>query len=219
MDAATKDNTSSKKKAASSGDNKNEPHTATRSPFLAATEFLEKMASESLQPHVAHILLPQAKKYCLLRSRSFHKLKQVTKFKTDTELIPKSAQLNDFELHASKECQEEPEFTAIKEKVNKATQDYRLTLKSNIIELTQVEEKLLEKEANKLLAQGLKLTSRTLLVSVGEDHSKTDLIAVTILDRHHDKLLKHCTDLNKDAFTLLYKQTNGISTLPNPTSQ
>ena len=214
MDLATKDNNPHQASASPQGEGNKK--TKITSPFFAATRFLDEVASESLQPHTAPIIMPIAKTYCHMRSKAFHRLKQFEKFKQDNELIPKSAQISPFKLHVSKEGESTPEFAAIKQKVDEATSEYQLKLKTNILELTKLEAKILQEEANKKLASGLRTLCQTLLISKNETGAKADMIASTIMHRYYGKLLRDCPDINKDKFISIYKYENNLSTIPNP---
>ena len=68
------------------------------------------------------------------------------------------------------------------------------------------------------LAKALRLATTAFLISdgLGSSLTDTDRMVNTILDRHHEQLLKNYQPVTLEAFRLLYRETHTIESLPEP---
>ena len=186
----------------------------TNSPMAVAVRHIEAHVA-SLHPEIATILSKLAKTHLLLLTKADNKKRQIERMSNDAALIPRSARVK-FEFKTSKQAEQDPEFIVLREETNAVITEFQSHLKSKIIAVAKIEERLLRLDIPTDLATALRLATKAFLVCDGTTNPATaDKMVNTILDRYHETLLKNC-GLSLAAFRAVYKTTHGLASLPDP---
>jgi hypothetical protein len=185
----------------------------SKSPMTyAITHISDHVAS--LQPQIATILSRLAKQHILLLSKLHHRTKQAEKMESDTTFIPRSARVN-FALNVSKSAEQDAEFPAIRDEVQRIVEETQTSLKKQIIAATHIEIKLLMQDIQKDLATAIHITVKAFLLAQDNTTIPPEKMGSTLLDRYHETLLSHST-CTLEAFRPIYCSENGIAHLPAP---
>jgi hypothetical protein len=168
----------------------------------------------SLLPSIANILETTATKHILLLAKAHNKRRHASTMENDDEYIPRSARVK-FELLVSKKVDESPAFAVLREETATIIMDFQKSLKSKILAATKLEVTSLETTIKEDLAKAICIATRAFLIADGHSTVNHHRVVNTLLDRHHEALLKHATTTLAE-FRSIYKEQHGLDELPPP---
>jgi hypothetical protein len=169
-----------------------------------------------LQQSIATILSKLVLNHLSLQAKAHNKAYQVTRMETDQDFIPRLAR-SDFNLKASKEADNTPEFQSLKEATEEIRRQVEQRFKVQVIVATSIDTTVLETQITIDLATSLRVSTKDFLIAAAINEHSIDTAVITILDRHHTALLK-CSFASQAEFQEIYKEVAAIATIPPPTS-
>jgi hypothetical protein len=183
-----------------------------KTPLATAILFVQNHLV-SLQPPIAEILEEAGVEYVRHQSKVISKQRQITRFSTDAELIPRSAK-SAFTLRVMKRAETDPDMIQVMADIIPIVDQFQKACKDKIMLANMIELRILVEESRELLAKALRRATEVFIVADGHPIADTDKIVNTILDRYHEELLVHI-DSNLFAFRDIYQRVN-TTTLPQP---
>ena len=187
------------------------------SPMSVAMQHIRDHLS-SLRPEFASILEKHASAALSAKAETYKKQRNLTKMETDETVIPRSARVK-FDLTSKhKPVETSTEFVTLVEKTTELVAAFQSNLKTQIVAAAKLDIQFLEQEHRKELAKALRLSTKAFLIadSNSSGDADTDKMVNTILDRHHEELLKYCKPVTLTEFRTLYMDTHGLGELPAP---
>jgi hypothetical protein len=214
MDPSTGNNVSNKRvrfdaTASATPDDDDGP---TKTPLATAILFVQNHLV-SLQPPIAEILAEAGIEYVRHQSKMISKQRQINRFSSDAELIPRSAK-SAFTLRVMKRAETDPDMIQVMADILPIVDQFQKACKAKILLANQIELRILLEESRELFAKALRRATEVFIVADGHPITDTDKIVNTLLDRYHEELLVHL-DSTLPAFRDLY-QTVNTTTLPQP---
>ncbi|CAB9509625.1 unknown protein [Seminavis robusta] len=129
--------------------------------------------------------------------------------------IPKSVDIK-FELKAGNPAMEsDASFQALQQESTQAVELYKQTQAKILIRKKQLDVQYAQKAVAESLARGLLPIANGHKVICGRENLNGHAIVNTILEAHHEVLLKH-TGIDLAAFRTIYINVQGLATLPDP---
>jgi Tfp pilus assembly protein PilE len=168
----------------------------------------------SLHPELASILNRAAKNYLHAMGFAYNKSQSRIKLEEDEDRIPKSVK-SAFELTASKAAKDDPEFTTISTEFANILKQFQDESKKAIIKVMKVEERLAQDDALKKFSLALDAIVQAFLKASKDNTTNKHKIVNTILDRHHEDLLKPFGKTLED-FRQIYQSATSSGDLPAP---
>lgn len=187
------------------------------SPMAVATQQIRDHLA-SLRPEFATILEKFASVALKAKAEAYSKQRNISRMETDDTVIPRSARVK-FDLTTkNKPVETSVEYITLKDETAKLVADFQSNLKAKIVASAKLDIKFLEQASRVELAKALRLATTAFLIADGHSHSATDTdrMVNTILDRHHEELLKTCQPVTLEEFRTIYKETHGLADLPQP---
>jgi len=215
MDPSTGNNVSNKRvrfDATASSANPDDDAGHSKTPLATAILFV-KNHLVSLQPPIAEILGEAGIEYVRHQSKMISKQRQINRFSSDAELIPRSAK-SDFTLRVMKRAETDPDMVQVMADIIPIVDQFQKACKAKILLANQIELRILVEESRELFAKALRRATEVFIVADGHNIADTDKIVNTLLDRYHEELLVHL-DSNLPAFREIYNKVN-TTTLPQP---
>ena len=220
--ASANNNNKSKGNNSTTGNNTNLTPTATAKKSI-------KDHCESLSPQLAPILARVAHEHLLLLIKRHSKMAQATKQGKVTALdptnaeamanlelsdIPRSARLN-FKVTAPKEVMEDPEFLQLKQVAENYIKTVHHKLTGFVKQSTDIQIKHANSDVDKSLASSFYIIA-TAVITNSDNSEDAHKIVNSILDAHHESVLKNATTNTLAAFRNNYKLLHNLTDLPNP---
>jgi hypothetical protein len=172
---------------------------------LRAAEDFIKSHIKSLREGIAPLYLDKGKKFLSLQHRYFTKTKTVIRMEQDDDYDPISARV-DFKVKVLKEAEGLPEFIELQNETKALIKTHQKSLKRLIIKSCTIEEDYLENAVNKHTAKYMHAIVSLSLVAQEVSTSRTDAVALAILEDHGKSILRH-VGLEPSAFISLYRST------------
>lgn len=188
----------------------NSSETAT-TPMAAAKESL-RMSVVSLQSEIATLLSKLGNELVVALHKRNTKQRQVSKFESDDEFIPKSARVK-FELKCSKLVEQDEEYLSLVEKVSSINDKYQKDLRDAVKEETKLEVIAQTRAIKEILSKNIRLAIKTLLVADTEKQELCDKYFVSTVNSYIGPLLVTLETTTND-FVNDYKRINTIAALP-----
>ena len=141
-------------------------------------------------------------------------MNQYVKMDDDSEFIPRSARLVNFEFRVTKKVENNPEFLVIKADTDTLVEEFRMALKQKIMQTLKIECDLLRTELYKHLCINLHLVVQAFLIT-GQKNLDPHKVVSTIT-HYYFKEMWDQLDLKLDEFYALYKKTHALATFPFP---
>ena len=163
-----------------------------RSPKEAASTFTRSTFA-SLNPKLTSILMKTSDNHLNLLHKLFEKKRQHERMTTDTEFIPSSARIKEFEFYVRKEVEHSQDFKAIQEITREGIQKHRLFLKEQILSVMAIDIALLEKNINDDYLKSLDIALRGHLISLQKSPDERHRYLTEIFKNNHDLLLTNTT--------------------------
>ena len=185
-----------------------------QSPMQTAISYIESYVQVSLHPQAATIFSNLAKDHVADLAKAYNKLKQAQKMETDVDAVPRSAR-HGFELRVARHMTTDPICVGAKLSTTELTKQYQKDLKKEIVLVTKQEGHAAEKQCIRSLAHGLRQACAAFRI-IDSTNVDIDILVNTLLDRYHDRLLKHTCPNDLEEFRVSYKEQFGLATLPNP---
>ena len=183
-------------------------------PMAAAKKSLAN-AVASLQPQLAPILNRLGTTLLLHLNKQHVKTCQLKKYEDEGDGIPISAKVM-FKLNCSKLVEKDVEYLNLSEKSDTDVNDFRMTLRNNIIATIKIEEKAHKNATHAIFATQLRmLVKAALLCNDATKSTDVDKFVITILRLYHEKLLIH-VKLTAEEFKDIYKKEHTLTDLPAP---
>jgi hypothetical protein len=123
----------------------------------------------------------------------------------DDDYVPISARV-DFKVKALKEAEELPEFIELQNETKALIKTHQQSLKLLIIKSCTIEEDYLDNAVNKRTAKSIHAIVSLFLVAQEVSTSRTDAVALAILEDHGESIPRHI-GLEPSAFISLYRST------------
>ena len=187
-------------------------------PMAIAMSHIEDHLS-SLRTEFASILTKYAADVLKAKVTAYLKKRTLGRMETDETVVPRSARVK-FDLTSKyKQVEISEEFITLKDATAKLVTAFQSNLKSKIVDTAKLDIKFCEQAHQKELAKALRLATKAFLIAESQDSSDTDVdkMVNTILDRHHEELLKNTRPTaTLDAFRTIYKEVNMVGMLPAP---
>ena len=166
----------------------------------------------TLQKHLSPIYLSAGISHIERLHSWTTKVRQYSKMEDDTEFIPRSARLVNFEFRVTKKVEVLPEFLEVQAATNVMIQDFRFDLKVKIMQTLQIEINLLRESLYQNLAKELHSIVQATLVSKN-NKAKPHVIVSSVIHYHYDELFDEF-DTNKDEFCKVYKELHAMPEFP-----
>jgi hypothetical protein len=112
----------------------------------------------------------------------------------------------DFKVKALKEAKDLPEFIELQNEIKSLIKTHQKSLKLLIIESCTIEEDYLDNKVNKQTDESIHASVSLFLVAQEISTSRTDIVALAILEDHGESILHHVV-LEPSAFITLYRTT------------
>jgi hypothetical protein len=162
-----------------------EANTRPSQDFLSpeSSRRLHQSHIESLHEGIAPLCLDKGKKCLSLQHRYFTKAKTVIRMEQDDDYVLISARV-DFKVKAFKEAEELPEFIELKNETKALIKTHQQSLKLLIIKSCTIEEDYLDNAVNIHTAEFIHAIVSLFLVAQEVSTSRTDAVALTILEDH-----------------------------------
>ena len=141
-------------------------------------------------------------------------MNQYDKMEDDSDFIPRSARLVNFEFRVTKKVENNPEFLVIKSDTDTLVTDFRLALKQKIMQTLKIECDLLRTELYEHLCINLHLVVQAFLIT--EQKKMDPHKVVSTITHYYFKEMWDQLDLKLDEFYKLYKTTHALATFPFP---
>jgi hypothetical protein len=166
---------------------------------------------ETLQPKLADMLRKAGISHINAMIKEHNKLIQIAKLKNDENFFPNSISLQ-FELKATKEIKEDPEFTALDEKAHKVILTYKKEMRKVILATAQLEQKKVHDMMRDDLCRAYRLLVEAFMV---HENSKENVDATVFhaITTNSIELLSPF-DMSKQAFVLRYTAVHGLTEFP-----
>ena len=168
----------------------------------------------TLRRHLSPIVHKAAESHVDLMHKLMTKMNQFTKMDGDNDFIPRSARLANFEFRVSKKVENSPEFLTIKGETDALVLEFRLKLKQKIMDTLKIECTMLRAELYESLITNIHLVVQAQLIT-DKTMENPHKIVITIIEYYYEEIFDH-TDLDKDEFIEIYKNTHGLATFPLP---
>ena len=168
----------------------------------------------TLRRHLSPIVHKAAESHVDLMHKLMTKMNQFTKMDGDNDFIPRSARLANFEFRVSKKVENSPEFLTIKGETDALVLEFRLKLKQKIMDTLKIECTMLRAELYESLITNIHLVVQAQLIT-DKSMENPHKIVNTIIEYYYKEIFDH-TDLDKDEFIEIYKNTHGLATFPLP---
>ena len=141
-------------------------------------------------------------------------MNQFVKMDDDSDFIPCSARLVNFEFRVTKVVEIDPEFLVIKADTDTLVLEFKLALKQKIMKTLQLECRQLRAKLYENLCINLHLVVQAYLITEQLKLNPHKVIS-TIMHYNYKELFDH-TDLDLDEFYSIYKSAHALPTFPFP---
>ena len=168
----------------------------------------------TLRRHLSPIVKKAAESHIDLLHKLITKMNQFTKMDDDSDFIPRSARMVNFDFRVTKKVENSPEFLAIKADTDTLVLEFKLALKQKIMKTLELECKLLREDLYAHLCINIHMVVQAFLITEQVNLDPHKVIS-TILQFHFKELWDH-TDLKLIEFYQLYKSAHALTTFPFP---
>jgi len=168
----------------------------------------------TLRQHLSPIIQKAGETHLDLLHKLMTKMRQLLKMENDDEFIPRSARLVNFDFRVSKKVEDHPEFLVVKADTDTLVHNFRLALKSKIVDTLKIECALLRTELYENLVTSVHLAVQAQLVSEQQDIDAHKIISI-ITHYYYDELFDY-TDLNSEEFYNNYNKVHALAIFPLP---
>ena len=93
----------------------------------------------TLRQHLSPIIQKAGETHLDLLHKLMNKMRQLLKMTHDDDFIPRSARLVNFDFRVSKKVEDHPEFLMVKADTDTLVHNFRLALKSKIVDTLKIE--------------------------------------------------------------------------------
>ena len=185
---------------------------ASTAPLALAQSFIKSHIS-SLHPEIGSVMETHGQAFVLSMSKLHNKQRQLTKMETDEDFFPRSARF-EFKLHPSKAVEQVSSYTDLQEEIDTSINDMKRLFKAYIIRLLKIEN---EQSAKQLLIDTASSLRQVIdAFKVGHENSPSaDIIAATIIEQHHETILKTIPGATLQQFKTEYVKLHSLNTWPN----
>jgi len=189
-----------------------------QSPLANALRFIDTHVA-SLLPGLATIFGKLGHQHLLLLTQRIQRQEMIDKLTHDDTFLPRSARIK-FDLSMPKAVKEDPEYLTLKGATEELVTNFQQQLKGQIKEGNKLALKHVNVAIDNNLAYSLFHMASAHLTAAPD--TPTDLntqshkLVNTLLDVHHEEILKYSSTTDLDAFRTLYKKHLGIASLPTP---
>ena len=118
----------------------------------------------ALRQHLSPIVQKAAESHIDLLHKFITKMNQFNKMDDDSDFIPRSAWMVNFDFRVTKKVEDSPEFIVIKTDTDTLVLEFKLALKSKIMKTIQIECKILRDDLYKNLMTNLHLVVQAKLI-------------------------------------------------------
>ena len=168
----------------------------------------------TLRQHLSPIVQQAAESHTDLLHKLITKMNQLTKMDDDSDFIPRSARMVNFEFRVTKKVENSPEFLAIKAETDTLVLEFKLNLKQKIMDTLRIECLMLREEFYEQLVTKLHFVVKAQLLTKQSQIDPHKIIS-TIFHYYYDELFS-VTDLTSIELNTIYKKIHGLDTFPIP---
>ena len=129
----------------------------------------------TLRRHLSPIIKTAAESHIDSLHKLVTKMNQFVKMDDDSDFIPRSARLVNFEFRVTKKVENNPEFLVIKADTDTLVEEFRLALKQKIMQTLKIECDLLRTELYEHLCINLHLVVQAFLITEQKNWTLTKL--------------------------------------------
>ena len=168
----------------------------------------------TLRRHLSPIVKKAAESHMDLLHKLMSKMIQYEKMDDDSDFIPRSARLVNFEFRVTKKVENSPEFLAIQADTDTLVQEFRQALKQKIRQTLKIEIDLLRTEFYEHLCTSFHLVVQAFLIT--EQAALDPHKVVSTMTHYYFKDMWDQLDLELEEFYKVYKTTHALETFPFP---
>jgi hypothetical protein len=169
--------------------------------------FIIKHYIVTIQPNISYITQKLG-----LQAKALNKCFHISKMEDDNDFIPHLAR-NEFTFRVSVKTEKTQEFISLLEDTAVIVKQVRKKFKDLAIKATKIEYQVLNIQIATDLDSSFRLSTKSLLIADGIPTIHIDTAVNTVLDRHHEKLLKHSFATLVE-FCEVYKMNTAIAVVP-----